>query len=86
MRSCRSCRAPVTWVTLPSGKTMPLDAEPAADGNVALLSAGRAIVLTAGELSEERQLMPPFRRKLYRSHFSTCPQAKQFRRGKGASR
>lgn len=78
--TCRSCRAPIMWVTLPSGKAMPVDAAPSDDGNVAMLSAGNAIILTAGELSEERSMPEPLRRKLYRSHFATCPDAAQFRR------
>src|SRR5947209_3895048 len=31
---CSSCKAPVLWVRLPSGKRLPLDPEPRADGNV----------------------------------------------------
>lgn len=77
MTACRSCGAPVTWALTENKKWMPVDAEPAADGNV-LLTAGNpplAKVLTSfgkGLLGNGE--------RLYRSHFSTCPNARSHRK------
>jgi hypothetical protein len=78
--TCRSCDAPVIWLTLrPGGKRMPVDAEPADDGNIlADLVAGMGVVVPASELEYMKEATPdePF----YRSHFSTCPDADGWRR------
>lgn len=76
--TCRSCDAPIKWVEMPSGKKNPVDAEPVEGGNVII------------EVDEEKQCTgrvlndPEARRKhggpFYRSHFSTCPDAKKFKR------
>lgn len=34
---CRSCDAEIVWAILPSGKAIPLDAQPVPDGNIAAL-------------------------------------------------
>lgn len=82
---CRSCKAPMLWVTLPSGKRNPLDAEPSPDGNILLLElqdrGGRpwrlaTVVQNDDLLAEARELGVP----LYRSHFATCPDAEEHRR------
>lgn len=70
--SCRSCLAGVRWVTLDTGKAMPIDAEPFEDGNVVHLADGRRWHVLAG--SED-----PGDRQTFSSHFRTCPQAKQWR-------
>lgn len=31
---CRTCKAPILWATTEQGKTIPMDAEPTADGNM----------------------------------------------------
>lgn len=79
---CASCRAEIVWLTLrPGGRRMPVDAEPASDGNVlADLAAGAGVVLSAAMVAEVRDGTPD--EPLYRSHFSTCPQADQWRRRK----
>ena len=78
---CRSCRAPIIWAVLPSGRRIPLDSVPERGGNIRLESIGpgtdrAAVVLHAPDLpaawaSEEL---------LYRSHFATCPDAARHRR------
>lgn len=74
--TCKSCGAAIRWVTMPSGKRMPLDAAPHPDGHIAIHSDGlRAAVLSTIELAEYRG-----RVDLYRSHFATCPQADRHRK------
>lgn len=73
---CRSCGAPVIWLTMrPGGRRMPVDAEPADDGNILVdLAALVGVVIPATGLLEIPD--EPF----YLSHFATCPQANQWRR------
>jgi hypothetical protein len=69
---CKSCGAPIEWATsAKTGKAIPLDAEPAADGNLVVIDgiAGPAIATEPAEI----------RRK---SHFATCPQAASWRNRK----
>lgn len=83
---CRSCKAPMRWVTLPSGKRNPLDVEPdPVHGNILLFefidAAGRpwrlaTVVQNEDLLDEARTLGIP----LYRTHFATCPDAEEHRR------
>lgn len=81
MNACRSCKAPVRWVIMESGRRNPLDAEPTDRGNVALEAGGqRGIVLAGDELARARAHGEP----LYLSHFATCPFADQHRRGAAA--
>jgi hypothetical protein len=74
---CRACKAPIRWARTETGKSMPLDALPAADGTIAIVD-GVAIVLEAtvrARLHETELEVRP----LYRSHFATCPYAVEFR-------
>lgn len=82
---CRSCRAPMRWVSMTSGKRNPLDVEPNPMGNVLIVEhtneAGEpwrlGVVLHNGDLLDElRELGVP----LYTSHFATCPDADEHRR------
>lgn len=71
---CRLCNAPLRWVRSEEGKRMPLDAEPAADGNIVVTEEGVGIVLggrvkTVGKTT------------LWRSHFASCPRAAEARGG-----
>jgi hypothetical protein len=86
---CRSCGAAVVWVvTEPAGRRMPLDAEPAPDGTVVITDrmGGLAWVLTRAELDElaaaEENTPPEGLTPRYRSHFATCPEARQWRKSK----
>lgn len=76
-KACASCKSPIFWAQLPSGKSMPVDAEPVPDGNVLLFHTSkgsiRAQVLRRGEAAPTGQ---PRRT----SHFQTCPNANQHRR------
>lgn len=78
---CRTCRAPVVWAVLPSGRRIPLDPEPDPAGRVRLEAIGpgtdrAAVVLNTGDAEDARAAGEA----LYTSHFATCPQADQHRR------
>jgi hypothetical protein len=77
---CRSCRAPIIWLTIrPLGRRMPIDTEPAPDGNIiADLTQAVGVVIPNAALPQMRADTPdePF----YRSHFATCPDANRWRR------
>lgn len=78
MSVCRSCGAPVRWVTVASTvgtwpyKAMPVDAEAVEGGNVEVAANGLAIVHGQPELDPQGPR--------YVSHFATCPQAGEWRR------
>lgn len=74
---CRSCGAPIFWATTRMGKTMPVDAQPTRDGNVAITRLSGEWLATVVR-AKQREL---FRRERYTSHFATCPNAKQHRKG-----
>lgn len=73
--TCRShrCGAPIIWArSMATGKLMPVDAEPVADGN---------IVLTEDLLGEITAVIEPgATAPRHKSHFATCPDADRFRR------
>jgi hypothetical protein len=77
MAACKSCGAPIRWVKMAgSGKSMPLDDVPSAEGTVSVergvghVLSGLAIVAYDGPL--------------FVSHFATCPQANEHRRSAAA--
>jgi len=74
---CRSCGAPMFWVTTAKGKKMPLDSEPVSNGAFVLdgdpLESGEQKVKHIGERSE-------YRGERFSSHFSTCPDADKHRK------
>lgn len=79
MNTCRSCHAEIRWEKTPAGKRMPLDQDPHPDGNVRLgLIGGEkvALVLAGAELAAAQIAGP-----MYRTHFQTCPDAAEHRRG-----
>lgn len=76
MSKCRACPAPVWWVkTEASGKPMPLDPHPVADGNVIVVSAPgvRTPIVRVLKKGED----PPAEILRYVSHFATCPARKK---------
>ena len=74
--TCRSCPAKVIWAVTERDKPMPVDAEPAAGGNLALETNHNGRVMS--------RVVPAHlafgRSDLRLSHFATCPQADQWRR------
>ncbi len=61
---CRSCGAPIFWAITPSGKRIPLDAEPVEQRGLFVFDNGYA-------------KPPPV---VYQSHFATCPDADSWRK------
>lgn len=70
---CKGCKGSVLWVTMPSGKPMPLEPEPIAGGNIVLEEDGPR-VLSADEISPGRVA--------FVSHFVSCPFADELRKPK----
>lgn len=73
---CRSCGALILWCKLmPAGRPHPLDAIPVCGGNIetkpGVLSGERYGRVVPADEREER--------KLYVSHFATCPQSSSWR-------
>lgn len=67
---CRSCGAPVLWITTEKGKRMPVNAEPADGGNVIIdptSGIGHYVPKQPGQLAHV-------------SHFATCPESEKWRR------
>lgn len=83
--TCRSCHQEVLWVKWPtSGKRMPVDAEPdmrppPKGGTLVLSVVGGAF----GELHVAKfdPSKHDAKRNRYTSHFSTCPNAAEHRKG-----
>lgn len=77
MASCRSCGASVVWVETEHQKAMPIDAEPSPKGNLVLepVDASKPSLRTVHVQRGSDAAGPR-----YLSHFSTCPQARKWRR------
>lgn len=69
---CSSCKARILWGRTSKGQSMPVDAEPVGDGEW---------LLERGELVHHGNGASLFITLRYRSHFATCPQADQHRKG-----
>lgn len=82
VQPCRSCKAPMLWVVLPSGKRNPLDLEPTLKGNVLVLPGPEdwrlGVVVHDQDLLQEVRTL--FADRLHTSHFATCPDADEHRR------
>lgn len=82
---CSACKAPIEWVVVAkSGKRMPIDVAPVADGNLIKglepLTDG---TWTVSYLKKDDQADSMFgQRETYVSHFATCPAAGEFRKKK----
>lgn len=72
---CRACGGSIFFAPTAAGKSVPLDAEPAANGNYRICDDGIARVVKKDEA--------PSYSSLFISHFATCPDAQRFRK-KGA--
>lgn len=77
---CRGCGAPIVWVPMPGGKSMPCDVEQVRYR--ARKGAKGKIVTPNGEvLSADIDVAPEEATGIgYVSHFATCPAAGEFRR------
>jgi hypothetical protein len=72
MATCKACGAEITWAKWPSGKSMPVDAQPTEDGDLVIW-----VAVTVRKWNEKDA---EYDRPRYKSHFSTCPNAEQLRR------
>ena len=70
---CKSCKAPIYWAVTVNAKTMPVDAEPSADGTIGL-------EFLTGCVKARVFVHPNGSGKLHLSHFATCPDAGSHRR------
>lgn len=70
---CRSCGAAIRWVYTASGRKMPIDAEPASDGNLEIVRGVAQLAQT--DLFGNAPCGP-----FYISHFATCPNARKHRK------
>jgi len=72
--SCKSCGALIVWATSDTGKAMPVDVEPSEGGTIVLHGTDPNPIFRVLRKGEKYAGM------LYRSHFSTCPNAARHRR------
>jgi hypothetical protein len=79
MSSCQSCKKPIIWLkNARTGSVNPIEAAPSPDGNLVIDRANaRYRVATAAE----KTLAAATGKNLYISHFATCPDAGNFRKG-----
>lgn len=87
VQPCRSCGAPVRWVHSARGVWMPIDAEPCSNGNLELHEEGAAQMIVARVVGKGFWLERIRREcQAYLSHHATCPEGRQWRRKREASR
>ncbi len=84
MSACRTCGAPIIWARTEAGKAIPMDAEPVPVGTSPL---GTFILERSGRRANSDPLMraPDIADvgvDRFRSHFATCPDARQHRRAR----
>lgn len=82
--TCKSCKAAIAFVRLPSGRRLPINPDPTDNGNVHITGsrnedepAARVISTQTGTLFDNAPTTTA-----YTSHFATCPQASQHRRSR----
>lgn len=72
--TCRSCGAPITWKTYDrTGKQIPLDREPRADGNL----------VVEGKTCRQADQLLDREKTRFVTHFATCPDAEDWRTKQG---
>lgn len=76
MSVCRSCGAPIRWVTMDTGSRNPIDPEPSDRGNLDIADPQRAKIVNRAEAEQRRAAGD----ELYLSHFASCPHAGRHRR------
>ena len=80
---CRDadCQAPIIWAITQAGKRMPVDADPAPNGNVLLQPSLNPSTNTprATVVNPNSPPLDGFDGTLHHSHFETCPAADRWR-------
>lgn len=89
MGKCRSCNADIVWVKTAAtksspGKPMPLDADPERPGKALRVDGGNVVFTGQRDGSSNAWLVRVVGRGsgAYRSHFSTCPNARSHRKAR----
>ena len=84
MPNCKTCRAEIRWAVTVNGKKIPIDAAPAAGGNITLSERAKqapiAVMLDAQGNAPLPALQPSAEAPRYTSHFATCPDAENYRK------
>lgn len=75
---CRSCKAPIRWTLTVNGKRMPIDPDPAPDGNVWVTGITEGIPTI--EVALTGDAVPASVPIRYHSHFVTCPDRDSWRK------
>jgi hypothetical protein len=68
MSACKSTGKPVRWLRTTTGQLLPINPEPAPDGNILLLPHERCRVVP---VEDRAATVAP----LFKTHFATCPNA-----------
>lgn len=68
---CKTCNAEIAWAITTTGKRMPVDVEPSANGNVMLRIEGEKLFAQIVSRDDPRPR--------HTSHFVTCPDADEWR-------
>jgi len=76
--ACRSCGAEIIWALTENGKRIPLDAEPYAGDSPSGLFVLRQFSDEKTAIATTPDAFPG--EYLWRSHFASCPQAKEWRK------
>ncbi|HEX9959841.1 MAG TPA: hypothetical protein VGB00_02845 [Pyrinomonadaceae bacterium] len=77
---CQKCGREILWLKhFETGKSNPIEAEPAKDGNL-VISREKGLYRLA--TPEEIDRAKIYKKNLYISHFAKCEFAKSFRKGK----
>lgn len=69
--ACRSCGASIVWARTDSGRLMPVDREPSAQGRLVLRTEDGELHVRVAEENA--------RGVRHRPHFATCPDADSWR-------
>lgn len=79
---CRACHAPMMWaITDVTGKRVPLDPEPVADGNVIIVARNRKGTPIVQFLKKGQDPLDSEAAR-YVTHHVTCTDPESFRKGK----
>lgn len=81
--ACPSCHAPIRWTVTAAAKQLPVDADPAEDGNTAAYYDGTGRLRSRG-LSKERPVLE-HAEWLAKPHFASCT-TRPARRSSGGGR
>lgn len=82
MNLCGGCTKPIRWAVTEAGRRMPLDPDLVPAGNVE--DTGKVDVSTGEIIVKVLKKNEPGRpgADRYRSHFASCPKARDFRRSR----